>query len=164
MATIDRDEGAFPQDILNALLDSLRPSPDEALVAKTRSALVERVRRDKIASAAATASGLLTVRASEGTWTDLAPGVRSKVLYDDGTWRTWLARMEAEARLPAHVHDDTEECLVLEGSVVFGTQEIGIGDYQAALAGSCHHGVYSRTGCLMLVRSRTPRAEETAGA
>jgi len=153
MATIEHNEDDFPPDILAALLRALSPSRDAELTARTRSALLDRVRAERSAAQ----EGLLTVRASEGTWKDFAPGVRAKVLHDDGQWQTWLARMTAEARLPAHVHADTEECLVLEGSVYFGNAEIHAGDYQAALAGSRHEGVYSRTGCLMLVRSRSPQ-------
>lgn len=155
MGTIEQNGDDFPPDILAALLRAISPSRDAERIAQTRVSLLERIRADK--SAAAAQEGLLTVRASEGTWKEFAPGVRAKVLHDDGQWQTWLARMTAEARLPAHVHADTEECLVLEGSVYFGNVEIHAGDYQAALPGSRHDGVYSRTGCLMLVRSRSPQ-------
>lgn len=154
MGITEHNGDDFPPDVLAALLQALSPSRDAGRIAQTRASLLDRIRSDKSAAARA---GLHTVRASEGTWKEFAPGVRAKVLHDDGQWQTWLARMTAEARLPAHVHADTEECLVLEGSVYFGNDEIHVGDYQAALPGSRHDGVYSRTGCLMLVRSRSPQ-------
>lgn len=94
-----------------------------------------------------------TVRASEGEWRAILPGVCAKVLFDDGRTTTWLARMQAGSRIPAHDHDCDEEFLVLEGAMRIGDMPLGAGDYQHVRAGGHHPDCLSDAGCVVLLRS-----------
>ena len=140
-------EEIFTSDILAALLGALTPvaPPDSAAI---KSRILGRVEAE--------GAGVTVVRAEQGEWTAFAPGVDVKILFDDGRTRTWLARLEREARLPGHDHPADEECLMLEGSVYMGDILMSAGDYQIARAGTRHTGVYSPAGCLLLVRSASP--------
>ena len=154
MAKPDHPEDLLTPEALEALLSALEPlAPLRAGAIKSR--LMERVASEERDREAA---GITVVRAAEGEWTALAPGVRTKVLSDDGRTRTWLARLERNARLPGHDHPADEECLMLEGTVYMGDILMAAGDYQIARAGSRHTGVYSPTGCLLLVRSASLEA------
>ena len=154
MATPDHPEDLLPAEALAALLSALEPlATPRAGAIKSR--LMERIAGEERAGEGA---GITVVRAASGEWTPLAPGVQTKVLFDDGRTRTWLARLEREARLPGHDHPADEECLMLEGTVYLGEILMAAGDYQIARAGSRHTGVYSPTGCLLLVRSASPQA------
>lgn len=103
------------------------------------------------------ASGLIDIRREDG-WQPLADKAEMKVLHDDGITMTWLVRLEAGAVLAGHDHAATEECLVLEGDFWLNDACYGPGDYQIAFAGSRHESARSRYGCLVFVRSPSPRA------
>lgn len=149
-----RLDEALPAEIVEALLEALKPLvPQRQEEIKMR--LLERVRSE---GAPARPAGFTTIRKSEGAWTQCLPGLSSKELYDDGRTRTWLARLEREARIPAHLHLGDEECLVLEGVVFLAGERMEQGDYQVARAGSAHSEVYSPTGCVLLIHSRSPKA------
>ena len=102
------------------------------------------------------AAGIHVVRADEGLWIDLLPGIRIKRLRaEPGNRReTTLWRLAAGSEIPAHDHDDDEECLVLEGSL----EQDGIcyraGDYLHAPKGSLHGPLRVPAGALLLIRSR----------
>jgi len=92
-------------------------------------------------------------RESEGVWLDIAPGARMKLLHVDPTTgeRTALLRMEPGSSCPAHDHEQTEECFVLEGSINIDGQDYRSGDYIIAAAGSSHGIVASVPGGLLLL-------------
>ena len=56
-----------------------------------------------------------TIRAVDGEWKTIAPGVHVKALYKDGEARTYLLRIDPGGVVPGHRHDIDEECIVLEG-------------------------------------------------
>ncbi|MBS0484072.1 MAG: cupin domain-containing protein [Proteobacteria bacterium] len=97
---------------------------------------------------------LITIRANEGEWSDLAPGVSSKPLYDDGQTRSSLLRIAAEASWSSQqallAHD--EECLLLEGDAFFGDTLLRSGDWQLAPAGSESRPIASDHGALVFLR------------
>ncbi|MBL8501484.1 MAG: cupin domain-containing protein [Nitrosomonas sp.] len=97
---------------------------------------------------------LITIRASEGEWSDLAPGVSSKALYDDGHTRSSLVRITAGTRWTSQqallAHD--EECLLLEGDAFFGDTLLRSGDWQLAPTGAESRPVSSDHGALMFMR------------
>lgn len=97
---------------------------------------------------------LITIRASEGEWSDLAPGVSSKPLYDDGHTRSSLVRITAGTRWTSQqallAHD--EECLLLEGDAFFGDTLLRSGDWQLAPTGAESRPVSSDHGALMFMR------------
>ncbi len=141
------DQDGLPDDMVRSLLSAMGDSaaPDPLLRA--------RVLADAVLSAPVEPEGIVTVRDGDEGWSTLAPGVMAKVLYERDGIRTWLARLERGAELPAHIHVADEECLVLEGTVMLGGVRASRGDYQIALAGSRHDTVTTDTGCLLFLRS-----------
>lgn len=120
-----------------------RSLPD-ALRARLRERVLER------------AGGIHVVRADAGEWIRLLPGIAIKRLRVDraGATETNLWRLDAGAIIPAHDHQDDEECLVLEGSIVQDDIEYHAGDYLHARAGSRHLPLRTPAGALLLIRSQ----------
>lgn len=109
--------------------------------------------------------GFIDVLADAG-WQVLAPGVEMKILFEDGTARSWMVRMQSGCSLPAHEHDEgDEECLVLQGDVWLDDRHYGAGDYQLAGRGTWHGRVRSDGGCVLFLRSQlaVPGALQAAG-
>lgn len=67
-------------------------------------------------------NALTFVRASEGEWIEMAPGVTAKVLYLDPVSRraTALVRMAPGSAYAPHRHAEPEELYVLEGGCFCG--------------------------------------------
>lgn len=93
----------------------------------------------------------ITVRADEGEWKDLLPGVQTKELWREGAERSMLLRMRAGARVPGHPHPFAEDCLLLEGEAHLGDTLFRAGEFQHAPAGSMHGDLTSDVGALMYV-------------
>ena len=121
-----------------------------------RSMTSERVRywKAKIALQQPT-KGLTFIRASEGTWRGIAPGVMAKVLSFDRASRraTSLLRFAPGTSYAPHRHTEVEELLVLEGGCSIAGREMTVGDYHRAEAGTEHHETSTDDGCLLLVIS-----------
>ncbi len=121
-----------------------------------RSMTSERVRywKAKIALQQPT-KGLTFIRASEGTWRGIAPGVMAKVLSFDQTSRrtTTLLRFAPGTSYAPHRHTAVEELLVLEGGCSIADHEMTVGDYHRAEAGTEHYDTSTDEGCLLLVIS-----------
>ena len=147
-----RPSPPIPADIEPRMLDAVSaggiPTPSHGLRAQVLSRVAQDVRNRQ---------AIVTTR-SHDEWVPFAPGVESKVLNDDGKMRTWLARMEAGATLPAHHHFGDEECMVVEGSVLLGDVLLHAGDYQIARKGSSHGEIRCPAGCLLMLRSPSPQA------
>lgn len=94
-----------------------------------------------------------TLRAHEGEWIVVAPGVQTKTLWRSETLRrqSILLRLDPGAAYPEHEHNDDEECFVLSGDIAFGDVILYAGDYHVAHKGSRHDPVLSRNGCLCLL-------------
>jgi len=99
--------------------------------------------------------GLTFVKASEGAWQEMAPGVSAKVLFFDQVSRraTALVRMTPGSFYAPHRHAEAEELYVLEGGCFCGGRELTAGDYHRAEAETEHHDTSSDEGCLLLVIS-----------
>jgi anti-sigma factor ChrR (cupin superfamily) len=99
--------------------------------------------------------GLTFVKASEGTWHEMAPGVSAKVLFFDQVSRraTALVRMTPGSFYAPHRHAEAEELYVLEGGCFCGGRELKAGDYHRAEAETEHRDTSSDEGCLLLVIS-----------
>lgn len=96
------------------------------------------------------------VPAAVDDWRPFLPGLKIKPLRVDpvaGT-QTSLWRLDAGARVPAHSHDAEEECLILEGTLVWGDRCYGKGDYLVAHPGGAHDEFTSPDGALFLIRSQ----------
>jgi anti-sigma factor ChrR (cupin superfamily) len=95
-----------------------------------------------------------TVRESEGTWSEVAPGARMKRLSKDKTRNTltFLLDLDANALVPAHDHEGAEDSYVVRCSCYIGGMALNAGDFHHAEA-SVHHGdvVASADGCLLLI-------------
>lgn len=95
----------------------------------------------------------VTIRADEGDWQEFVKGVFVKRLFEDaerGTL-TSLYRLLPGAVVPAHRHEGTEECLVLEGDARYGELVLRPGDYHCARKGSTHSELTSVSGTLLLI-------------
>jgi anti-sigma factor ChrR (cupin superfamily) len=90
------------------------------------------------------------VRSGDTSWVSLpVPGIEVRPLLGQNTV---LVRMQPGAIYPSHVHRQTEQCYVLEGSV---TDRAGVtafaGDFVYMRAGSTHEPIHTETGCLFLL-------------
>jgi len=57
-------------------------------------------------------------------------------------------------RLPAHVHDGEEECIMLSGDAFFGDLLVQAGDFHLAPPGSEHGVTTTDGGALAFLRGR----------
>ena len=151
-----RIDGVLAEALLEAQAPVL-PAPDRVL------ALRERVLGQARRSARPGMVDHLTIRGVEGIWVPLLPGVSMKLLREDDSTRSYLLRMEAGARLPAHGHDQDEECMVLEGDVWLGDIHARAGDYHLARKGLPHGTLRSDTGCLLFLRGQKHYSRAHAG-
>jgi quercetin dioxygenase-like cupin family protein len=106
----------------------------------------------------------LTVRAGEGAWQELAPGVQAKPLWRDADAQSRLMRLAPGARVAAHAHRLDEECLILEGEAFLGDTLLRAGEYQLAPAGTWHGEVMSDVGALLFVRGAVDYPTAGVGA
>ena len=97
-----------------------------------------------------------SLRANEGQWTEIAPGVFEKHLFADkrrGTVTTMIKMMPG-MKLPSHRHVGVEECLLIEGDFHIGGEEFGPGDYRCAMPGTIDETSFSINGALLLIVSQ----------
>ena len=144
-------------DSFIALLRSCRAAISSVLrTLVIRSATSERVQywKAKIAFQQPT-KGLTYIRASEGIWRGIAPGVTAKVLSFDPVSRrvTTLLRFAPGTSYAPHRHTAVEELFVLEGGCSIAGRAMTVGDYHRAEAGTEHHDTSTYEGCLLLVIS-----------
>lgn len=139
----------WPRSCWTAVLNSLR-------TILIRSVTSERVGywKAKIALQQPT-KGLAFIRASEGNWRGIAPGVTAKLLSFDPASRraTTLLRFAPGTSYAPHRHTAVEELYVLEGGCSIAGREMAIGDYHRAEVGTVHHDTSTDDGCLLLVIS-----------
>jgi len=97
---------------------------------------------------------LADVRRNEETWISSGvAGVYVKPLFNEpSTGRsTYLVRMDAGSRFPAHRHGDIEQCLVLEGDIGWGELLYERGDFIVMGKDSQHPEIYTVAGNLLLI-------------
>jgi anti-sigma-K factor RskA len=114
--------------------------------------ILQRVRAEKPGELA----GTITVRADEGRWRQVAPGVTIKLLWREPASgrQAMLVRCAAGATFAGHAHDLDEETLVLEGEISCAGLSLQAGDYHLARAGTEHPPAFSATGCLLYLSAR----------
>ncbi len=135
--------------LAGALGEGLKPiGPPAHRARRLRQSILDRIAQQSLCAA------VITVRADEGEWVVIAPGVTKKLLYQDeaANINTYLLRMQPGACLPPHQHVLDEECLVLEGEASLGDLRVYAGDYHLAPKGIPHGVVRSETGALLLLR------------
>lgn len=99
--------------------------------------------------------GTTTIRAPQGEWQTVMPGVELKILAVDreAGMQSALMRMAPGATIDVHEHKKAEECYVIDGSVTIGDFVLHAGDYHLAHADTTHPPIVSREGCLVFLRS-----------
>ncbi len=99
-----------------------------------------------------------TVRANEGTWISVGPGVELKVLRMDreANSQTVLFRMQPGSQIVPHPHNQEEECLVMEGEILVGNHRVAAGDMHIAMPGAKHPPIIAPRGALLCIRSEIP--------
>jgi len=115
------------------------------------------VERTTEAQASIAIEDYLLVRADAGKWITFAPNVAMKVLHDDGTTRSWLARFGPGGRIPAHMQSGDEEAIILNGWCYLDDVKIKRGDYHMIAKGARHGNIHSPDGCLIFVRSHSEK-------
>lgn len=145
--------------LLATLADSLEPvqfAPERQAALRQR--ILQRVADAKEDTAAPIEQpGLVTIRSYQEGWTQALPGVHIKLLNAEGGAESYLVRLEAGAKAPAHGHPAIEECIVLEGSVKYiGGATLRAGDYQLAKQGAQHSELISDSGALVFLRYAQP--------
>ena len=105
--------------------------------------------------AASGSENSVTIREDEGDWTDIAPGVRKKILYLDAhaSKQAYLLDFDAGAEMPEHDHHATEDCLILSGDFRIGDLHLTAGDFHAAFAHSQHAPCKSENGCRLFIKA-----------
>jgi anti-sigma factor ChrR (cupin superfamily) len=92
-------------------------------------------------------------------WIETSPGSQMKVLmHDEKTGMlTVLSKLAPGGSIPMHVHEDLEQTLVLEGSLVDDEGACTAGNFVIRAKGSRHSPV-APNGCTMLVFFMKPTA------
>ena len=101
----------------------------------------------------AVAHGGRTLRANEGKWVALAPGVRMKKLSSDRSRNTVTVLMEMQpgSSVPPHQHTHPEDSYIVSGSARLGDLVLFAGDFHHVDAGTRHESIVSDEGCLALL-------------
>lgn len=137
---------------LDERLGSTR-SDDEALLARVKARVMRSIQAD---------AQHRTVRAEEGFWRTIGPGIQRKVLWIDEATESCMVRLAPGARVHEHLHPMDEECVVLEGSLRIGADLLlRPGDFHVAARGSMHEPVTTETGALIYLRGA--RKEDVPG-
>lgn len=145
-------EPALDDDDRQLLLGAVSGAP---LPAGRADALWQRV-LDRTASASEPpARNFTLVKGSDDDWREALPGLHIKPLRVDEHARTQtsLWRLAAGARVPAHSHHAEEECLILEGTLVWGDRHYVAGDFLLAHPGGAHDEFTTPDGAVFLIRS-----------
>jgi quercetin dioxygenase-like cupin family protein len=98
------------------------------------------------AAAAGEPGGVRWVIDDAAGWADYAPGIRRRVLWQQGPEAAMLYCAEAGAAVPQHSHGHDEECLMLRGDVFLDDVLLRPLDWQLAPAGSGHRSVSTDVG------------------
>lgn len=99
----------------------------------------------------------VVVRANDGVWINFAKNVDMKILHDDGSTRSWLARFGPGGCVPAHIQTGDEEAVILTGWCYLDDEKISAGDYHRIGIGERHGNIVSPNGCLIFVRSHSAK-------
>jgi quercetin dioxygenase-like cupin family protein len=95
-----------------------------------------------------------TIRAGEGAWSDMAPGVQLKRLFEGNTENSMLLRLQPGARIAPDQGGFPGECLLIEGEAFVGDTLLRAGEYDCASdeADACE--LSSDIGALFYLHSR----------
>lgn len=141
----DALEGLAP--LLSAGLAPIAPQADAE--AALRGRLLARVARSAQAH-----RPFHTVRREDGVWSELAPGVRAKLLHRGAGVRSALLELAPGAQWSCHGKRAVEECLVLQGEVALGDLQLAARDYHLITigAGQARPKAHTQRGALLYLR------------
>jgi hypothetical protein len=143
-------------DLVAALDEALDPAAgtgdaalDSAAQARIRRRLLRRIAADNTPRQR-------TVPADATGWAPFGKGLTMKVLHEEGGVMSYLVRLQAGARLPAHRHPMDEECVVLEGRMCIGDVVLGPGAYHRGFKDVLHDELWAPEGALIFLRGAVP--------
>lgn len=139
----------IPDKISDALLGAIKPiqpSPVRASDLRTR------VLNGIHAGTSSIEKDFLTIEKDQGEWINVSPLAAFKMLVENGDASSYLVRLKAGVRLPAHDHTADEECLLLEGDMWLGDLHLFAGDYHLAPKGKPHGDMRTENGALLFLR------------
>ncbi|MCK7594080.1 cupin domain-containing protein [Pseudomarimonas salicorniae] len=150
----DADYPEIEPALQDALLAAISgPAPSARRLAKLRARVLDAAGQPPVA----------IFKLEEDAFKPLFPGVRIRPLRMDpvANSQTSLWRLEPGAVIPSHDHLGEEECLIMEGSIVWNDREYTPGDFLLARPGAHHEPFVSPNGCLLMIRSElTPFIEK----
>jgi len=91
----------------------------------------------------------LTVKDADAGWPDFIPGIKRRILWQQGTQAAMLYYAQPGVGVPNHVHHHDEECLMLQGDLFLDDLLLQAGDYQLAPVGTDHHITETDTGAVI---------------
>jgi quercetin dioxygenase-like cupin family protein len=102
-----------------------------------------------------------TIRAAEGAWADLAPGVKAKRLFDGSDESSMLLRLQPGAHAPAGLSTPEGEYLLLEGEGYVGDTLLRAGEYDYAHRDAPAFELSSDVGALFYLHGKVTQALRT---
>jgi len=108
--------------------------------------------RDLITGLMPSAENLVTLRAGEGEWIEIANGVAVRPLYERQGAQSCMLRFEPGTALRMAPTSGDRELLVVSGELYFGRNATSLGDYQLAPADSACPEMASDEGAVVFVR------------
>ena len=133
-------------------------APEHEPPASVRASLLSMVAEEREGASSKTMSreespSLITLRADEGEWYKLGPGIKAKPLFTDPQTGmvTTLLKMKPGTSIPLHSHSGIEQCYIIEGDFHAANQQLGPGDFHVAPVGSTHDAVHTTNGALVLI-------------
>jgi quercetin dioxygenase-like cupin family protein len=153
------DEPKFPASLEAHMSQAVRDAPLDPMAERfMKSRLMTRVR--DLERGAVTH----TVRPDAGIWERFSPRIKMKVLRRevDGSSMSYLLKLEPGAFLVPHKHHIDEECMVLEGEVTIGDEQVGPGTYHLAPQGLIHAPIRSEHGAILFIRGKEPSWRDAA--
>jgi anti-sigma factor ChrR (cupin superfamily) len=142
----DGDDPAIDADLRDALLGAIAgPALPAHRLAKLRARVLDAAGQPPVA----------IHKHDDAAFKPLFPGVRIRPLRMDAVanTQTSLWRLEPGAVIPPHDHIGEEECLIMDGSIVWNGHEYTAGDFLLARPGAHHEPFVSPNGCLLMIRS-----------
>lgn len=151
----ERDENSLKQELTHLIVDSVQPCELDAVQEQK---MLDRVLHLVHQDTRQAGQQYLTVRGrQEDGWLSIAPKCDIKMLRREGLSSSFLLRVHPGGKLPEHIHEADEECLVLDGSLLLGEGiMLRAGDYHLAPKGLPHGPAVTKTGALIYIRSDKP--------
>ena len=156
----DDSDSVLDPVLIGRMAAALTPqAPPSAVAARLRERLLTAAHQTLADAPAAH----LTIRATDGGWSEVLPGVAFKRLREDAATRSYLLRLAPGASVPSHAHTLDEECVVLEGDVWLDGLHASAGDFHIARGGTRHGEIRTEGGCLLFLRGERYAGEAHPG-